>query len=85
MQPTTTTYNFLSNGGEMGKLMREKDWSKTALGTPDTWSNSLKVMVSVMLENPFAMYIVWGDEYIQLYNDAYTPILGLEKHPQSIR
>ncbi|MGO4820716.1 MULTISPECIES: PAS domain-containing sensor histidine kinase [unclassified Flavobacterium] len=84
MQPTTTTYNFLSNGGEMGKLMREKDWSKTALGTPDTWSNSLKVMVSVMLENPFAMYIVWGDEYIQLYNDAYTPILGLEKHPHAL-
>jgi PAS domain S-box-containing protein len=84
MLPTTTTYNFLSNGGEMGKLMREKDWSKTALGTPDTWPSSLKVMVSVMLENPFAMYIVWGDEYIQLYNDAYTPILGLEKHPHAL-
>ncbi len=27
------------------------------------------------------MMIVWGDEYTQLYNDAFRPILGTGKHP----
>jgi len=77
-------YNFLSNGGEMGKLMREKDWTKTVLGSPDHWPKSLQVMVAVMLENPFPMLIVWGKEYTQLYNDNYIPILGSNKHPTAL-
>ncbi|NRS88177.1 PAS domain S-box-containing protein [Flavobacterium sp. 7E] len=82
--PTSKNYSFLNNGGEMGALFRKKDWSKTSLGDPEFWPKSLQVMVSVMLENPFPMYIVWGDEYIQLYNDAYRPILGTLKHPQAL-
>ncbi len=27
------------------------------------------------------MMIVWGDDYTQLYNDAFRPILGTDKHP----
>ena len=29
--------DFLPGGGEMGKLIRSKDWSKTPLGSHDTW------------------------------------------------
>ncbi len=41
-------------------------------------------MVAVMLDNPFGMYIAWGSEYTQLYNDGYRPILGATKHPQAL-
>ncbi len=41
-------------------------------------------MVAVMLESPFGMYIAWGEDYTQLYNDAYRPILGSSKHPQAL-
>ena len=75
---------FLNNGGEMGKLTREKNWGQTPLGEPDTWPQSLRTMVSVMLENPFGMYIAWGENHIQLYNDAYTQILGSIKHPDAL-
>ena len=50
----------------MGKLIREKDWSETPLGPPDQWPQSLRTMVSVMLDNPFGMYIAWGDDFTQL-------------------
>ncbi len=30
------------------------------------------------------MYIAWGREYTQLYNDGYRPILGATKHPQAM-
>jgi PAS domain S-box-containing protein len=76
--------NFMNGGGEMGKLIRLKDWSKTSLGDPVDWPQSLLTMTSVMLDNPFGMYIAWGSDYIQLYNDGYRPILGTTKHPQAL-
>ncbi|WP_035647522.1 PAS domain S-box protein [Flavobacterium sp. ASV13] len=75
---------FIANGGEMGELMRSKDWSKTSLGDPDLWPQSLRTMVSVILSNPFGMYIAWGNDFTQIYNDAFRPILGATKHPEAL-
>ncbi|CAN5890738.1 hypothetical protein BH11BAC4_BH11BAC4_08770 [soil metagenome] len=75
---------FLTGGGQMGELIRCFDWSKTALGRSDTWPQSLRIAVRIMLDCPFGMYIAWGEEYIQLYNDGYRPILGATKHPQAL-
>jgi PAS domain S-box-containing protein len=84
MSIKNSDYYFLRGGGEMGELIRAKDWSKTSLGDPADWPQSLRTMVAVMLDNPFGMYIAWGSEYIQLYNDGYRPILGAIKHPQAL-
>lgn len=75
---------FLSDGGEMGSLIRSADWSKTPLGDPEKWPQSLKTMTAMMLGNPFGMYIAWGKNFIQLYNDAFRPILGTSKHPEAL-
>jgi PAS domain S-box-containing protein len=75
---------FLQGGGEMGKLIRSHDWKNTPLGDPSGWPQSLRTMVGVVLDNPFGMYIAWGPEYIQIYNDGYRPILGSTKHPQAL-
>lgn len=77
-------YYFLKGGGEMGELIRAKDWSKTPMGDPATWPQSLRTMVSVLMDNPFGMYIAWGKEFTQIYNDGYRPILGSTKHPQAL-
>ena len=84
MSMSNSDFYFLKGGGEMGALIREKDWSKTPLGDPAAWPQSLRTMVAVMLDNPFGMYIAWGNEYTQLYNDGYRPILGTTKHPQAL-
>ncbi len=68
----------------MGEMIRAKDWSRTPLGDYAQWPQTLRTMVSVMLENPFGMYIAWGDEFTQIYNDGYRPILGTTKHPQAL-
>lgn len=80
---STTTTNFLLGGGEMGKRMREKDWSKTPLGTPQQWSQSLKTAVRIMLTCRQPMFVWWGEELINLYNDAYKSIVG-GKHPEAL-
>ncbi len=84
MSIDNSKHNFLKNGGEMGKLIRAKDWSKTPLGNPESWPQSLQTMVSVILDNPFGMYIAWGEKYTQIYNDGYRPILGASKHPEAL-
>ena len=84
MSYTDSNHYFLRGGGDMGELIRAKDWSKTALGDPAGWPQSLRTMVAVMLDNPFGMYIAWGEEFIQIYNEGYRPILGATKHPAAL-
>jgi len=78
-----STEQFLSGGGEMGKLIRSMDWSKTALGPISSWPQSLRTSVSLCLSSTFPILIAWGEETIQIYNDSYRPICGA-KHPESM-
>jgi hypothetical protein len=68
----------------MGALMRSIDWSKTAVGRVETWPQSLRTALSILLETGFPMYIAWGSDYTQFYNDGYRPILGSTKHPAAM-
>ncbi|MEM8521850.1 PAS domain S-box protein [Flavobacterium sp. PL12] len=77
-------FYFLNGGGEMGHLIREKNWNQTPLGDPSTWPQNLQTTVSLVLNNPFAMYVAWGKERIQIYNDAFRTILGNHKHPNAL-
>ncbi|MDZ8261312.1 ATP-binding protein [Nostoc sp. ChiQUE01b] len=74
--------NFLIGGGEMGARMREYDWSKTSLGPTQQWPQSLKTAVRIMLTCRQPMFVWWGEELINLYNDAYKTIIG-GKHPEA--
>src|SRR5262249_18584159 len=65
---------------EMARRMRAFDWAKTPIGPVSSWSPTLRMMVPFLLANRFPLLLWWGSEYIQLYNDAYAPILG-KKHP----
>src|SRR5262249_45509892 len=74
---------WLTVGGEMGKLIREMDWSKTPLGPIESWPQSLRTTVSLCLASNFPISIAWGPQRIQIYNDGYWPICGA-KHPHSM-
>jgi two-component system sensor histidine kinase VicK len=80
----SATLPFLQGGGEMGELIRSFDWSQTSLGKPEKWHIALKQTVSMMLTTTFPVLVCWGNDYIQLYNDAFRPINGETKHPQAI-
>jgi signal transduction histidine kinase/DNA-binding response OmpR family regulator len=68
----------------MGALMRSIDWSTRAVGPVDQWPQSLRTALSILLETGFPMYIAWGRDFTQFYNDGYRPILGSTKHPQAM-
>jgi len=74
---------FLSGGGEMGQRIREFDWSATPLGPVDSWPQSLRTCVRIMLTSRQPIWIGWGKELIKLYNDPYRGIVG-GKHPWAL-
>ncbi|MBD1873549.1 PAS domain-containing protein [Nodosilinea sp. FACHB-131] len=49
----------------------------------ETWPQSLRIALQILLSSRFPMQILWGPDYIQFYNDAYIPIAG-NKHPVGI-
>jgi hypothetical protein len=64
----------------MGTMLREKDWTNTALGPVDSWSQTLLTMVSLVMASTHPMSLWWGPDSVLLYNDGYIPITG-ELHP----
>ena len=43
-------HDVLVGGGETGRLMRSIDWRTTELGPVETWPQSLRTAVSILLE-----------------------------------
>ena len=70
---STQIPEFLSGGGEMGALMRAHDWSATPLGPPETWPQSLRTVIRILLTSRYQMWMGWGEELSFFYNDAYRP------------
>ncbi|HET9560724.1 MAG TPA: response regulator, partial [Propionibacteriaceae bacterium] len=44
----------------------------------------LRLLVDLCLDSEFPVQISWGPDLIVLYNDAYIPLLGAEKHPWAL-
>lgn len=72
-----------ANRDDIAELIRSLDWSQTPIGPMESWSPALRMMVRLLLVNRFPLLLWWGPEYISIYNEAYTPILGT-KHPWAL-
>ncbi|HMJ70413.1 MAG TPA: ATP-binding protein [Cyclobacteriaceae bacterium] len=59
------------------------DWAATPMGPRSAWPQSLKATIKTMLASRYPMIIVWGERLIQIYNDAYTNLIG-DKHPGAL-
>jgi signal transduction histidine kinase len=74
---------FLSGGGEMGRRIREYNWAATPLGPVESWPQSLRTCIRIMLDSRQPIWIGWGKDLIKLYNDPYIAIVG-GKHPGAL-
>ena len=67
----------------MGRRIRDYDWSATPLGLPETWPQSLRTCIRIMLTSRQPIWIGWGRQLIKFYNDPYKQIVG-GKHPWAL-
>ena len=75
---------FFEGGGVAGALLRSIDWSSTPLGAIASWPVSLKCAVGAVLHARHPMFLWWGEDLIQFYNDAYIPSFGEGRHPAAM-
>jgi PAS domain S-box-containing protein len=59
------------------------DWASTPLGPMESWPQSLRLAVGICLSSRFPMFVWWGPDLVNLYNDAYVEVLG-SKHPHAL-
>jgi len=59
------------------------NWAQSPLGPRSQWPATLRIMAGVALRTRFPMLVFWGRDLVQLYNDAFVPILGA-RHPAAL-
>jgi len=72
---------LVTRGGEVGRLIAERDWVGTSVGPISDWPHSLRSTLSTLLLSPVPIVLLWGEDGIMLYNDAYSVFAG-GRHPE---
>ncbi|WP_404348369.1 response regulator [Phycicoccus jejuensis] len=81
--PRALLDSLFPGGDETSALARSTDWSATSLGDPSTWRPELAAAIRTVLPASIPMLLWWGEDLVQVYNDAYRPVCGV-KHPRSM-
>jgi len=68
--------NRIIGTGEMADRIRAFDWATTPLGPIESWSISLLTIVNLTLAKPSPARMMWGPDFILIYNDAYRAFPG---------
>lgn len=68
----------------MADLVRGFDWAATSVGPIELWSATLVTTVNLLLASCHPMFLWWGPELIQFYNDGYRPSIRADKHPSAV-
>ncbi|GJL68615.1 MAG: hypothetical protein NPIRA06_12500 [Nitrospirales bacterium] len=68
---------------QMAEKIRNKNWLESPLGDMAGWPAQLKTSVQIILDSRYPMFVWWGKHLINIYNDAYIPMLG-NRHPNAL-
>ncbi|HMG84441.1 MAG TPA: ATP-binding protein [Terracidiphilus sp.] len=68
----------------MADLTRAFPWGSTSVGPIESWPETLLIIVNTMLASRHPMFLWWGDDLVQFYNDAYRPSIREDKHPRAL-
>lgn len=70
--------------GEMAERVRGIDWSLTSLGPMEIWPDFLTVLVNLVMVSHHPVFLFWGKDLTQFYNDAAIPLVGPDMHPAAL-
>jgi PAS domain S-box-containing protein len=65
---------------EMAALIEGFDWKATGLGPLSGWPDALRTAVGIILRAELPMIVLWGQDGICIYNDAYA-VFAAARHP----
>jgi signal transduction histidine kinase/DNA-binding response OmpR family regulator len=83
VDPSDRLRSLFGGPGRTRAALRAKDWAATPLGPVAAWSDDLCAAIRTVLPSRIPMLLWWGPHLVQIFNDAYTPVLG-DKYPAAI-
>ena len=75
-------YRMLPAHSQTAALFERTDWSATPLGPVERWPQALRIALGICMNSRFPMFVWWGGQLVNIYNDAYIPVLGA-RHPHA--
>lgn len=76
-------FAWLPSENPMAAALKARNWSQSLLGAVDQWPDRLRSAVDLILGCPQAMLVLWGNDLVQIYNGAYSSLLG-DRHPAEL-
>jgi len=74
--------NAVPNTNDAQTLIARTDWNRSPLGSADTWPQSLRTAVDIVIHSPMPMLLLWGPQLTQIYNNGFAVLAG-NKHPHA--
>jgi hypothetical protein len=75
--------DVFGSAGSLRAAYEAVDWAATPLGPVPEWSPTLVATVRMALRTRFAVTLMWGPEYVLVYNEAYVQMIA-DKHPAAL-
>ena len=74
---------LLGAAGTFRQVYEEVDWAATPVGPMAAWSPALCNAVDLALHTQFPVALLWGSEFVLIYNEAFVPLIA-DKHPAAL-
>lgn len=84
MTASRSAFGFLRTEGAAAAAMRATDWGATSVGPPESWPDTLLNTLGILMHSRHPMFLWWGPDLVQFYNDDYLPSFGVGKHPAAM-
>lgn len=83
MRIETAAAELFAGDGDVLAELRGRDWHASLLGPVSGWPGELRTAASICLHSQFQMAVLWGEQFVYLYNDAASGLFG-DKHPWAL-
>jgi hypothetical protein len=71
-------YPFLGAGAEIAHFIINKNWSRTVIGSPDTWPQSLLSTLNIIFNVQIPFVLFWGPQQICFFNERFYSLLNAD-------
>jgi PAS domain S-box-containing protein len=75
MKSDDPSLEWLRGASTVRDFVRSHDWAATPLGPPVSWPPQLRALAQFVLSNPLPMLLLWGNQWVQIGNDALADLL----------
>lgn len=76
-------HTLLAAAGGLRREYEQVDWAATPVGPMASWSPALRTTLELAFQTRFPVTLLWGPEFVLLYNAAYVEMIA-DKHPDAL-